>query len=168
MINENEVYQIGVINKPHGIKGELSFTFTTDVWNRVEADYLVCQIEGIFVPFFLEEYRLRTASSALLKFQGLENLEDVQELVGIKVFFPYALTPKEDLEEHTWQYFLGFSLLDTKGNKLGQITSVDESTSNVLFEVGKLLIPAAEALIQDIDYEARSITMHLPEGLTEL
>ena len=57
MIRKEEVYKIGIFNKPHGIHGELSFTFTDDIFDRVEAEYLICLLDGIFVPFFIEEYR---------------------------------------------------------------------------------------------------------------
>ena len=57
MIKREEVYKIGIFNKPHGIHGELSFTFTDDIFDRVEAEYLICLLDGILVPFFLEEYR---------------------------------------------------------------------------------------------------------------
>lgn len=42
MIKREDVYKIGVFNKPHGIHGELSFTFTDDIFDRVEAEYLIC------------------------------------------------------------------------------------------------------------------------------
>ena len=54
---EEEVYKIGLFNKPHGIHGELQFTFTDDIFDRVDCDYLICLLDGIFVPFFIEEYR---------------------------------------------------------------------------------------------------------------
>ncbi len=66
MIREEEVYQIGQINKPHGVKGELSFTFTDDVFDRVEADYLHCKMDGILVPFYFESYRFRSDNAALI------------------------------------------------------------------------------------------------------
>ena len=31
MIKKEEVYKIGLFNKPHGIHGELQFTFTDDI-----------------------------------------------------------------------------------------------------------------------------------------
>ena len=37
MIRKEEVYKIGIFNKPHGIHGELSFTFTDDIFDRVES-----------------------------------------------------------------------------------------------------------------------------------
>ncbi|MDE6159032.1 MAG: ribosome maturation factor RimM [Bacteroidaceae bacterium] len=169
MIKESEVYPIGILNKPHGVKGEITFTFTSDVWDRVEADYLICEVDGILVPFFLEEYRFRTDHSAILKFQGMDTVEAVQEMTGLKVYFPHSLTPQDEEEEgYTWQYFQGFHIEDAQGNGLGVIDSVDDATENVLFEVGDLLIPAAEELIVNIDHEKKIIQMQLPEGLTEL
>ena len=59
MIRKEEVYKIGIFNKPHGIHGELSFTFTDDIFDRVEAEYLICLLDGIFVSFPLRHYGSR-------------------------------------------------------------------------------------------------------------
>ena len=48
MIKKDEVFKIGIFNKPHGVKGEISFTFTDDIFDRVECEYLVCLLDGIF------------------------------------------------------------------------------------------------------------------------
>ena len=55
MIKEEEVYKIGLITRTHGVKGEVSLSFTDDVWDRADADYVVLMVDGILVPFFLEE-----------------------------------------------------------------------------------------------------------------
>ena len=36
-----------------------AFAITDDVFDRVDAEYLVLDIDGILVPFYLEEYRFR-------------------------------------------------------------------------------------------------------------
>ncbi len=54
MIKREDVYKIGLFNKPHGIHGELSFTFTDDIFDRADCDYLICRLDDIFVPFFIE------------------------------------------------------------------------------------------------------------------
>ena len=51
MIRKEDVYKIGRLGKPHGIKGELSFMFSDDVFDRVDADYLVVETDGILVPY---------------------------------------------------------------------------------------------------------------------
>lgn len=168
MIKETDVYKIGVLNKPHGVKGEMSFTFTDDVWDRAEADYLICMVDGILVPFFLDEYRFRSEHSALVKFRGLNSCEAVQEMSGWEVYFPHALTPRDEPEEYTWQYFTGFCVEDVTAGPLGVIDRVEDSTTNVLFQVGDRLLPAAEELIEEVDHTARLVRMNLPEGLLEL
>ena len=66
MIKQEEVYKIGRLGKSHGVKGEVSFQFDDDIFDRVDADYLVLDIDGILVPFFMEEYRFRNDSVCTL------------------------------------------------------------------------------------------------------
>ena len=169
MIVEQEVYKIGTITRTHGVKGEVSLSFTDDVWDRVDADYLVLRIDGILVPFFMEEYRFRSDTTALIKFQDYNSADAAKELCGCDVYFPHALTPAlEDEDEYSWRYFTGFRVVDERAGELGEITYVDDSTQNVLFHVGEHLIPAVESFITHVDHQARVITMQLPEGLLEL
>ena len=169
MIREADCYRIGQLGKPHGVRGEITFSFTTDVWDVVDADYLVLKIDGILVPFFLEEYRFRGEHSALLKFVDIDSIDDVQELSGVEVYFPYALTPEDDEAEYTWSHFEGFHVVDEEKGDLGEIVRVDDSTENVLFELTNgQLIPAVEAFIRDIDHDERIVRMALPEGLLDL
>ena len=60
MIKEQDIYKIGVIGKAHGVKGELSIQIDDDIFDRVDAEYLVLKLDGIFVPFFMEEYRFKS------------------------------------------------------------------------------------------------------------
>ncbi|MBQ9169875.1 MAG: 16S rRNA processing protein RimM [Bacteroidaceae bacterium] len=169
MINEQDVYKIGQIGRTHGVKGEVTFQFTDDVWDRAEAPYLFLRVEGLLVPFFLEEYRFRSDTTALLKFLDYDTANDVQMLVGCEVFFPHSLTPEaSDDDEYTWRYFTGFELFDEKAGLIGTIDFVDETTQNVLFQVGERYIPAAEDWITDINHKERTISITLPEGLLDL
>ena len=56
MIRKEEVYKIGIINKPHGIKGEVSFTFTDDIFDRVDCDYLVLLLVNALCRSFLDDF----------------------------------------------------------------------------------------------------------------
>lgn len=169
MIKDSEVYKIGTITRTHGVRGEVSLSFTDDVWDRADADYLVLRIDGILVPFYIEEYRFRSDTTALVKFLDYDSAESARELCGCDVYFPHALTPaaQED-EEYSWRYFTGFRVVDDKAGELGEITYVDDSTQNILFHIGDCLIPAVEQFISHIDHQARIITMQLPEGLLDL
>ena len=169
MIKKEEVYKIGRIGKAHGVKGEVSFMFDDDVFDRVDADYLILDIDGILVPFFIEEYRFRSDTTALMKFEGIDTQERARELTGSDVYFPRNLAASDD-DNISWSAIVGFDIIDASTNKpVGRITSIDDSTLNILFclEDGHL-IPASEDLITQIDQQARTITMHLPAGLLDL
>ena len=106
MIREEEVFKIGRIGKPHGIKGEVTLHIDDD-------------------------------------------------------------------ENPSWSRLTGMSLVDSNTQLLiGKITSIDATTANILFAVdtadGEVLVPAAEELIEDIDWEGRTIRIALPEGLLSL
>ena len=91
MIRQEEVFKIGRLGKTHGVKGEISFLFDDDVFDRVDADYLVLQVEGILIPFFMEEYRFRSDTVALVKFCDVDTQQRAAELTGCDVYFPRAL-----------------------------------------------------------------------------
>jgi 16S rRNA processing protein RimM len=168
MIKQEEVYKIGRLGKTHGVKGEVSFQFDDDIFDRVDADYLVLDIDGILVPFFIEEYRFRSDTIALMKFENIDNQQRAAELTGCDVFFPRALADEDDTP--TLALLVGFDLVEANSKKtIGCITAVDDTTANLLFELedGRL-IPANDDLIQHIDTKGKTITMEIPEGLLEL
>jgi len=169
MIKAKEIYRIGRLGKTHGVRGEISFHFDDDVFDRVDADYLILSVDGIFVPFFIEEYRFRSDSTAILKLEGIDTQERARELTGNEVFFPRELADSDE-DTLSWAEIIGFELIDAAtGNSIGRIAGIDNSTLNTLFELedGKL-IPASEELMTDIDKENRTIALHLPEGILEI
>ena len=166
MIKEDEVYKIGCIGKPHGISGEVTLRFSDDVFDRVDADYLVLMVDGILVPFFIEEYRFRSDEVALVKFEDIDTKDRASELTGCDVFFPRHLADAGD-DVLTWSQIVGYDIVDVLSDKtIGRIEAVDETTINTLLELSDgTLIPAADEFIEDIDHEERKLMMRLPEGL---
>jgi 16S rRNA processing protein RimM len=169
MIKPEEVFRIGRLGKPHGVKGELTMQVEDDVFDRVEADFLVLLVDGIMVPFYMEEYRFRNDNSALIKFEDVDTVERARELTNCEVYFPRHLADDAS-DDYTWSFFEGYTITDAdNGRTVGRIAEVDDSTANVLFclDDGRL-IPAAEELIAGINHQARTIAMQLPQGLLDI
>lgn len=169
MIQKEEVFKIGRIGKTHGVKGEVSLQFDDDVFDRVDADYLVLDIDGILVPFFMEEYRFRSESVCLVKFCHIDTQQRASELTGCDVYFPRALA-KDAEDTLSLNSLVGFDIVDAKENgRIGTIAAIDDQTANVLFELedGRL-IPANDDLVDDIDWDGHKIKMNLPDGLLTL
>ena len=155
MIKKDEIFKIGIFNKPHGVKGEVSFTFT----------------DGIFVPFFIEEYRFRSDTTALVKLEGVDTAEKARMFTNVEVYFPKKYVEQDDETEDipTWNFFIGFKVKDVRHGDLGEIVAVDDSTMNVLFAIEKdgeeLLLPAHEEFICKLDKKKRLLTVDVPDGL---
>lgn len=169
MIKREDVYKIGRLGKAHGVKGEVSFQFDDDIFDTTDADYLILEIDGILVPFFMEEYRFRSDSLALVKFCDVDTQQRASELTGCDVYFPRALA-EEAGEVPSLAGLVGFDLVEAStGKAIGRIASIDDQTLNILFELedGRL-IPASADLIHNIDTEHQQIIMDIPEGLLEI
>jgi 16S rRNA processing protein RimM len=166
MIKKEDVYKIGRLGKAHGVKGEVSFQFDDDIFDTSDADYLILEIDGILIPFFMEEYRFRNDSLALVKFCNIDTQQRASELTGCDVYFPRSIA-EEQSEGLSLTSLVGFDLIEAnKKEKIGIIATIDDSTQNILFELedGKL-IPASIELITNIDTQHRQIVMNIPEGL---
>ena len=169
MIRREEVFKIGHIGKPHGLQGEVQFLFTDDVFDRVEADYLVIDMEGILVPFFMESYRFRSDEMALVTFEDIDTEEKARRLSLHDVYFPKSLADS-DAQLSGWRALAGFQIKDAETHEvLGEVESVEDSTANVLSADGtSFAIPASPDLIQAVDTAQRLLTMTVPDGLLDL
>lgn len=173
MIKKEEVFKIGQFAKPHGIKGEISLVTNSDVLDDAEDPYIICDMDGILVPFFVEDYRYKTDTVTLVKLEGVDSEPDARQFVNKEVFYSLDAVDEEDLVgDMTWDSFIGYTVTDERHGELGKITDVDESTLNVLLSIDykgeELLIPAAEELITDADHEARRLTVSLPDGFLDI
>ena len=173
MISDDSVYKIGFISKAHGLHGEVNFHFTDDIFETTKSPYLLIRVDGIIVPFFIEQLRYRSDNVAIVKLEGINSVEQTHLLVGNDVLFERSKADANETDEFTLEYFIGFHVFDSNGILKGIITSVDDQTENWLFNVESSdgtvhYIPAHESLIQSIDSETKEIRMQLPEGVWDL
>ena len=168
MIKQEEVYRIGRLGKTHGVKGEVTLLFDDDIFDRVDCDYLILEVDGILVPFFIEEYRFKGDTTAIMKFEDVDTQQRAQELTGCNVFFPRSLAEEDNTP--SLSMLIGFNLVEASSAAvIGRIAAIDDSTANLLFELEDgTLIPANDDLIENIDMAKKQITMNLPEGILTL
>ena len=182
MIHPDEVFYIGRLGSTHGLKGDLTFRFTDDIFTSDECEYLVCDIDGLLVPFFLEDWRIRSSETAIVKFEGYDNVNAVQILQNADVYYPKAAVGNEQGELSSWKALTGFTVSDVKGGLLGTVTEVDDSSANTLLIVTPnpqcsmfnvqspkdLVLPIHPDFIETLDINARTLQLRLPDGLLEL
>lgn len=162
----------GEFNKSHGIKGEISASFDP----RVDVGALKCvvaEVNGLFVPFFIDAIRSRGADAVLLTIDGITD-ENEAKLLSRKPLYllngDAALAADDEDDGFYAEDLVGFSALDEDGAVIGKIAGVDSTTANVLFVIDRpdgseVLVPVADEFIDGIDPESATITLRLPDGL---
>lgn len=162
----------GEFNKPHGIKGEISASFDP----RVDVGALKCvvaEVNGLFVPFFIDAIRSRGADAVLLTIDGITDENEAKLLSRQPLYLlngDAALAADDEDDGFYAEDLVGFSALDEDGAVIGKIAGVDSTTANVLFVIDRpdgseALVPVADEFIDGIDPESATITLRLPDGL---
>jgi len=175
MIKKESLVLIGTFFKPHGIKGELSASFDFEL-DPSELRCIILEVEGIFVPFFIETARRRGSSSCLIKLDGVDSekaaaLFSNHDIYAIADELPKGLS--DEMEGGFYLYdLIGFKLQDDE-NTIGVIEGIDDSTANILLQVrdnnGSIIfVPFADDFIIEINTDSKALLMSLPNGLIDL
>lgn len=173
MIDEKKLFEIGKILKPHGVKGELTVLFSKPEYADIETNFYFLALDGMYVPFFVEEFMYNSDVTARIKFKGIESIEKASTFGNVVVLIPDHLLEevvqaKEPLESE-WEKYIGYKVFDENSSLIGIVESVDSSTINTLFvivhEEVEVLIPATSDFIVKEDPKLKQLHLHLPEGL---
>lgn len=177
MITREELILIGHYNKPHGVTGEISATVEVDIDVLRQLSCLVSEMDGIFVPFFVNSCRPKSSETVLLTIDGISSEQEVSRLVNHDIFALKRVyrqeSEDEDADGYPLDFFIGFEICDTDGTTIGTITDVDEQTENAIFivsrdDVSELMVPASDDLIVEFDLDKKLMVMDLPQGLLDL
>lgn len=172
MIDMNGLVRVGKVLKSHGVNGEMAVSVPASLDWTDGLDCLVCMMDGIPVPFFIESLRERSATVILVKFEGYDNVDDIDRFMGVEVFMPARFVAEQDSGEPAWESFIGWKIEDSTAGSIGVIKAVDDSTPNILFLADdgtrERIIPANPAWIREVDRKGRILEYNLPEGLAEL
>lgn len=175
MIKRSEILEIGRLLKPHGVKGEITVELFGDI-DMLALKCVIVDIDGIFVPFFVQSVRPKTTDTCLVKFDNLDSDTEVS-MLSLKPL--YALKEEVEIDDGDNDDgfyagdLIGFTAVNPNGETIGTIADINDDTENTLFiiETGSgesLLVPVAAEFISDIDSENNIVKLDLPEGLSDL
>ena len=166
--------KLGFLYKAYGIKGELivrtDLNLSENTINKWESIFI--EINGILVPFFIEQISLKTDIELQLKFEDIDDEIQAKTYIGNSIF-----VEKENLQieqkDETFSQWVSFQIVDEQGVFVGQIVKLIEYPSQSMLmintkEQDEILIPAIEDWIISVDSDKKEITMNLPTGLIDL
>jgi 16S rRNA processing protein RimM len=168
------VIALGIIRKPHGIRGEASVEAWTDSLDRfteVPRITLVSRDESQTRDASIESVRPHLGH-ALIKFKGVDTPEAAEELRGWTIEIPDSDARKLDEDEYFLHDLIGMKLVDANGREKGVVSDTYEGGGGILLEVTrgqrKFDVPFAADICTKIDRDAKTITVNLPDGLDEI
>lgn len=167
-----DVYSIGKITRPHGLKGEVTLSFNHEAPADIaslEVLYLVQA--GSLVPYFVDTISAKGAK-AYVKLHEVDTLDGASGLSGFEVFLPKADRPEPGESEFYGDEVIGFEVTEGEGANLGAIQEVAQSGLQRLLVIRngekEILIPVNGPFITNVDREQKTITVDLPEGFLEI
>ena len=165
---------VGVIRKPHGVRGEASiepWTASLDRFSELANVTLVSPDERETRDLPIESARVH-AGRALVKFEGIESPEEIRDLQGWTLEIPESEARKLDEDEYFLHDLEGLVLVDDQGRQRGVVKEAYEGGGGILLSVkgprGTFEVPFAAAICTNIDLAAKRITVNLPDGLDDL
>ena len=173
-LSKSDCVEVGYIQKPHGLKGEVVLAFEQEYSETFDdLDLLFVEVDGGLVPFFIEEesLRLRNDQSAICKLNFIDTLSQAKELVGCKVHvFEYELIDSAD--QGVASTLIGMIAFDAKFGEIGMIERVDDFSGNLVITVNhpraEIMIPLSDNVITSIDEQKREIYLDCPNGLIDI
>ena len=174
-----EYFQVGVIVKAHGLKGEVNVFPTTDDpgrFKKLKKVYIDTPKEG---RKELNVERVKIGNKFIIvKFKEYNDINEVERLRQIPL-----LIPREDaIALEPGEYYLGdlegMTIVDEDGNELGILTQVIQTGANDVYEMKRkndadlpegaldtVMIPGIKECVKNIDIENKVMTIHIMDGL---
>lgn len=166
-------FQIGVITKPHGLRGEVKVFPTTDEPERF------LDLEEVILDTGREEKRLKIRSVKFFKnfvilgFEGLDRVEDVERLsrASLQIERDQALPLGE--REYFIPDLIGLTVINEDGEKIGVLEDVMQTGANDVYitrttDGKELLLPAIPDCVKNVSLEDGTMMVNILPGLADL
>lgn len=167
-----DLLQVGIITQTHGIQGEVKIFPTTDDVNRFKKLKEVILDTGKGKKVFEIESVKFFKNLVILKFKGINNINDIERYKGKSLFVTRQNAVKLGRDEYFISDLIDIGVYDEQNNYLGVLTNVIETGANDVYEVQfedgrEVLFPAIKQCILKVDIENRKMNVHIMEGLLD-
>lgn len=162
---------LGTITRSHGLKGAFKVNAHSAGIPALEKDEPVfIQLQGGPVPFFVEECSFASHDKLTMKIEGVDSLEDAERMIGKEIFLERDRfeAPEADASEE----LLGFEVFDEEKGMIGLVSGVLENPQHPILEIEQngttILVPWVEAIVKEVNLDARTVHIEAPDGLIDL
>jgi len=167
----DDCYKIGLIARPHGLKGEVT-AFLDDLgvdWDETKS--LFIRMGNSLVPYFIEQLSVQ-GTKAYIKFEDVTTPEQATEISKHEIFLPKSARPKSGRGEFYDDEVSGFAVSDATAGPIGTVTGVVMSGPARLLEImngeKEILIPIDGPFITSVNKSKKKIEVDLPDGFLDI
>ncbi|HMK74885.1 MAG TPA: ribosome maturation factor RimM [Thermodesulfobacteriota bacterium] len=169
---EKNLFPIGRVMKPHGVKGKVKVDYFGEDLHR----------SSFYREIFIEDEKGKPESyevletvpqppRLILRLKGIEKVEETKPLIGKEILVEKDALLKLGEGEYYWIDILGMRVETREGKGIGKVKEILPTGANDVYVVegkrGEILLPATEEVIQSIDLGRRVIKVIRMEGLWE-
>jgi 16S rRNA processing protein RimM len=169
-MKEEDLFYIGSVIKPRGLKGVLKITST------LSSGFPPCPFEiflfkqGVYIPFQVLSLRFEP-QNIIIEFLEVKDPDTARSLCGMDLYIQKALL-KVPKAPFSYKDLKGYDLLDEDLGLIGPLDEVLELPQQwigVINEKGReILVPLNDDLIVRIDKKNKRLICKLPEGLLDI
>lgn len=173
-MEKESCFQLGYITRKHGLQGEVSVFLDVDYpedYSQMDSVFIAAPGNDTLIPYFIESIQI-LENKAVIKFEGIETVEEAENLKSSQLFLPLDLLP--ELEEGQFYYheIIDYRVKDVTKGELGTVKQIYEVPSHDLigmeYKNKEVLIPVKDEVIINVDKKHKLLVVDLPEGLLEL
>ncbi|MGB5668211.1 MAG: ribosome maturation factor RimM [Maribacter sp.] len=172
-MDKSACFYLGKIVSKYSFKGEVLVKLDTDepgIYENMESVFV--SIGDNLVPFFIDRCRLHKSNLLRIDFEEVKAEIEADRIMGSELYLPLSFLPKLEGDKFYFHEVIGYAVIDSAHGDIGKIKSINDTTSQALFEIDKdgkeLLIPVSDEIITKLDRENKTIFISAPEGLVDL
>jgi 16S rRNA processing protein RimM len=172
-MRKDDCFYLGKIAKKFSFKGEVLIYLDTDepeLYGNMESVFV--DFNNNLVPFFIEHSSQHKNDFLKVKFEEIDSEAEADEIIGAGVYLPLSMLPKLEGNKFYFHEVIGFNVFDQRIGNIGKIVSINDTTSQPLFEIlfneKEILIPMIDQFIVEVNRKEKQIILNTPEGLVDL
>jgi 16S rRNA processing protein RimM len=172
-MRKEDCFYLGKIVRKHSFKGEVVIKLDTDepeLYQEMESVFV--NLGNNLIPFFIKESLLQKGNRLRVQFEEIKNEEDAESILKSGIYLPLTLLPKLTGNQFYYHEIIGFAVIDQIHGNIGNITGVNDTTAQALFEVEKegrqILVPMIDQFILLVDRKSKELHLKTPQGLIEM
>jgi len=167
-----DLLQVGVIVKVHGVHGEVKIFPTTDDPNRYK------KLKEVVIKDGSEEKILKLKGVKFFKqfvigkFEGYDRPEDIEKYRNTPIYVTRENAVKLSKDEYFIADLIDVEVYNEADEKVGVIKDVYQTGANDVYVIElndkkELLLPAIKDCILSVDLDNKKMKVHILEGLLD-